>query len=105
MSFGTELPLLLALGFVVLGPKRMQAMLGHVARAKAELHKTSRAINLSFRRNQRRAATAVKGDPLTALQELEGAGGAVNTSKTPVGAVRTAYRYIIVTSKHKDEDS
>jgi Sec-independent protein translocase protein TatA len=44
MGLGTELPLLLALGFVVLGPKRMQAMLGHVARAKAELHKASRAI-------------------------------------------------------------
>jgi Sec-independent protein translocase protein TatA len=34
MSFGTELPLLLALGFVVFGPKRTQTMLGHVARAK-----------------------------------------------------------------------
>jgi len=44
MGLGTELPLLLAFGFVVLGPKRMQAMLGHVARAKAELHKASRAI-------------------------------------------------------------
>jgi hypothetical protein len=39
MGFGTELPLLLALGFVVLGPKRMQATLGQVARAKAELDK------------------------------------------------------------------
>jgi len=39
MGLGTELPLLLALGFVVLGPKRMQTMLGHAARAKAELHK------------------------------------------------------------------
>ena len=38
MGLGTELPLLLALGFVVLGPKRMQTMLGHVAQAKAELH-------------------------------------------------------------------
>ena len=44
MDFGTELPLLLALGFVVLGPKRMQTMLGHVARSKAELHKSSRDI-------------------------------------------------------------
>ena len=26
------------------GPKRMPTMLGHVARAKAELHKASRAI-------------------------------------------------------------
>jgi len=39
MGFGTELPLLLALGFVVLGPKRMQATLRQVARAKAELDK------------------------------------------------------------------
>jgi Sec-independent protein translocase protein TatA len=39
MGLGTELPFLLALGFVVFGPKRMQTMLGHVARAKAELHK------------------------------------------------------------------
>ena len=39
MGFGTELPLLLTLGFVVLGPKRMQATLRHVARAKAELDK------------------------------------------------------------------
>jgi len=48
MSFGTELPLLLALGFVVLGPKRMQTLLGHVARAKAELHKASRRIKFQF---------------------------------------------------------
>jgi Sec-independent protein translocase protein TatA len=39
MGFGTELPLLLALGFVVLGPKRMQATLRQVARAKVELDK------------------------------------------------------------------
>ena len=44
MGLGTELPLLVAFGFVVLGPKRMHAMLGHVARAKAELHKASRDI-------------------------------------------------------------
>jgi len=44
MGLGTELPLLLALGFVVLGPKRMHAMLGHMARARAELHKASRGI-------------------------------------------------------------
>ncbi len=44
MGLGTELPLLLAFGFVVLGPKRMQALLGHIARAKAELHKASRGI-------------------------------------------------------------
>jgi Sec-independent protein translocase protein TatA len=44
MGLDTELPLLLALGFVVFGPKRMQTMLGHVARAKTELHKASRGM-------------------------------------------------------------
>ena len=44
MGLGMELPLLLAIGFVVLGPKRMQTMLRHVARAKTELHKASRGI-------------------------------------------------------------
>ena len=44
MGLGTELPLLVAFGFVVLGPKRMQTMLGHVARAKAELYKVSCGI-------------------------------------------------------------
>ena len=44
MGLDVELPLLLALGFVVFGPKRMQTMLEHVARAKAELHKANRGI-------------------------------------------------------------
>jgi len=44
MSFGAELPLLLALGFVVFDPKRVQTMLGDAARAKAELHEASRGI-------------------------------------------------------------
>lgn len=44
MGLDMELPLLLALGFVVFGPKRMQRMLGHGARAKAELHEASRGI-------------------------------------------------------------
>jgi Sec-independent protein translocase protein TatA len=44
MGLGTELPLLLALGFVVLGPKRMQEVLGHIAKVKAEFYKLSRAL-------------------------------------------------------------
>jgi Sec-independent protein translocase protein TatA len=44
MGLDVESPLLLAVGFAVFGPKRMQTMLGHVARAKAELHKESRGI-------------------------------------------------------------
>jgi hypothetical protein len=44
MGLGTELPLLVAFGLVALGPKRMQTMLGHVARVKAELYKMSCGI-------------------------------------------------------------
>jgi Sec-independent protein translocase protein TatA len=56
MSFGTEIPLLLALGFVVLGPKRMQAVLGHVARAKAEFDKANRGLKSQL-------AAETKGTP------------------------------------------
>ena len=44
MGLGAELSLLVAFGFVVLGRKRMQTMLGHVARVKAELYKMSCGI-------------------------------------------------------------
>jgi Sec-independent protein translocase protein TatA len=44
MGLGTEIPLLVALGFVVLGPKRMQAVLKQIARVKAEFEKSSRDI-------------------------------------------------------------
>ena len=44
MGFGTELLFILMLGLVVLGPKRLHAMLGHVARAKAELENATRGI-------------------------------------------------------------
>lgn len=44
MGFGAGLPLFVALGFLVLGPKRMHAMLGQLARAKAEFDKASRGI-------------------------------------------------------------
>ena len=44
MGFGTEILFMLMLGLVVLGPKRLQVMLGHVARAKAELENATRGI-------------------------------------------------------------
>ena len=44
MGLGTGLPLFVALGFLVLGPKRMHTMLGHVAKAKAEFDRASRGI-------------------------------------------------------------
>ena len=44
MAFGTEMVLLLGAGFVVLGPKRMQSMIGQIGRAKAQFDKASRAL-------------------------------------------------------------
>jgi Sec-independent protein translocase protein TatA len=38
-GLGTGLPLFVAFGFLLLGPKRMHAMLGQLARAKAEFDK------------------------------------------------------------------
>ncbi len=44
MGFGSEFLFILMLALVVLGPKRMQSMLGHIARAKAELENATRGI-------------------------------------------------------------
>ena len=35
MGFGTEILFILTLGLLVLGPKQLHALFGHVARAKA----------------------------------------------------------------------
>ena len=42
MGFGAEILFMLALGLLLLGPKRLPTILGHVARAKAQLEKASR---------------------------------------------------------------
>ena len=44
MGFGTEILFILLFGLVVLGPKRLHAMLGQVARAKAEFENAARGI-------------------------------------------------------------
>jgi Sec-independent protein translocase protein TatA len=44
VGFGTEILFMLMLGLLVLGPKRLHTMLGHVARAKAELENATRGI-------------------------------------------------------------
>jgi Sec-independent protein translocase protein TatA len=41
VGFGTEVLLVLALGLLLLGPKRLPATLGHVARAKAQFEKAT----------------------------------------------------------------
>jgi Sec-independent protein translocase protein TatA len=44
VGFGTEILFMLMLGLVVLGPKRLHAMLGQVAQAKAEFESATRGI-------------------------------------------------------------
>ena len=44
MGVGTEILFMTTLGLVVLGPKRLHTMLGHVMRAKSELENATRGI-------------------------------------------------------------
>jgi Sec-independent protein translocase protein TatA len=44
VGFGSEILFVLALGLVVLGPKRLQTLLGQVARAKAQLEEAGRGV-------------------------------------------------------------
>jgi Sec-independent protein translocase protein TatA len=44
MALGSELVMIVGLGFVVLGPKRMHSVLGQVARMRSELEKASCAV-------------------------------------------------------------
>ena len=41
MGFGSEILFVMLLGLVLLGPKRMHAMIGQVARAKAQFEKAT----------------------------------------------------------------
>lgn len=43
-GFGTELLLFVGLGYVVLGPRRMHAIVQHIARAKVQFEKTRQEI-------------------------------------------------------------
>jgi Sec-independent protein translocase protein TatA len=44
VGFGTEILFVLVLGLLVLGPKRLYTILGHVARAKAQFEEASRGF-------------------------------------------------------------
>ena len=44
MGLGTEILFILMLGLLVLGPKHLHALLGHVARAKAQFEEVSRGF-------------------------------------------------------------
>jgi len=44
VGVGTEILFILMLGLLVLGPKQLHTLLGHVARAKAQFEEASRGI-------------------------------------------------------------
>jgi Sec-independent protein translocase protein TatA len=44
LGLGTEIVFIVALGVIVLGPKRLHTMIGHVARAKARFEETTEAL-------------------------------------------------------------
>jgi Sec-independent protein translocase protein TatA len=44
VGLGTELLLVLLLGFLILGPRQMHALLGRVAHVKAEFDKATRSF-------------------------------------------------------------
>jgi len=44
MGFGAEILFILMMGLLVLGPKRLHTMLGHVGRAKARFEEASRGF-------------------------------------------------------------
>ena len=48
MGFGTEILFVLMLGLLLLGPKQLHTLLGHVARAKAQFEQASRGLQAQF---------------------------------------------------------
>lgn len=44
MGFGTEILFFVALGVLVLGPKHLHAVIGHVVRAKTRLEEVTKAF-------------------------------------------------------------
>jgi Sec-independent protein translocase protein TatA len=44
MSFGTEIIFFVVLGLLVLGPKRLHTVIGHLVRAKSRFEEVTRAF-------------------------------------------------------------
>ena len=44
MGLGTEILFILVLGLLILGPRRLHTLIGHVARAKAQFEEASRGF-------------------------------------------------------------
>jgi Sec-independent protein translocase protein TatA len=69
MGFGTEILIVLLLGFLILGPKQMHAMLGHVARAKAELENAKGGIRSLLSAGLDAAPRNVENRSIESLQD------------------------------------
>ena len=68
MGLGTEIVFLLVLGLLVLGPKRLPTILGHVARAKAQFERATRSLKsqleAEFETEVRRGKTQASQPPV-----------------------------------------
>jgi Sec-independent protein translocase protein TatA len=62
VGFGTEILFMLVLGLLVLGPKRLHTMLGHVARAKAQFEEASRGFKSHLSADLEAASREVNPD-------------------------------------------
>jgi Sec-independent protein translocase protein TatA len=68
VGFGTEILFMLVLGLLLLGPKRLHTILGHVVRAKAQFQEASR----SFKSQLEAELDATGRDAKTDSSELAG---------------------------------
>ena len=69
MGFGTEILFMIALGGLLLGPKRLHAVLGNVARAKSQFEEASSNLKSQLKAE----LEAPHGDNKTdSSQELDG---------------------------------
>ena len=84
MGFGTDRLFIIALGLVTLGPKRLHTVLGHVARAKAELEKLSRGLQSELESQLEATTQDHKHMPTTVcIRPEDGAGPEAVDSLTP----------------------
>ena len=70
MGFGTEILLFAGLGYVVLGPKRMHALVGRVAKAKADFDKATQELKSQLAAELEEVAE-VREEPLNAKRPLD----------------------------------
>jgi Sec-independent protein translocase protein TatA len=69
VGFGTEILFMIALGGLLLGPKRLHAVLGNVARAKAQFEEASRNLKSQLEAELEARHGDNKTDP---FQEFDG---------------------------------